>query len=99
MIKDQKPLTYSEVLDLVGDGEKGKKVKDFIKTFYKVKSDDAKKLSEELTGLDLMKLKEESIVNIVNFLPQDAADLIKILPDVSLDQEEITKILDVVKKY
>ena len=99
MIKDQKPLTYAEVLELVGDGEKGKKVKDFIKTFYKVKSADAKKLSEELTGLDLMKLKEESIVSIVNFLPQDAADLIKILPDVSLDQEEITKILDVVKKY
>jgi len=99
MIKDQKPLTYAEVLDLVGEGEKAKKVKDFIKIFYKLKSADAKKLSEELTGLDLMKLKEESIVSIVNFLPQDAADLIKILPDVSLDQEEITKILDIVKKY
>jgi DNA-directed RNA polymerase subunit F len=99
MIKDQRPLTYSEVLDLVGDGEKAKKVKDFIKAFYKVKSADAKKLAEELKELDLLKLKEESIVNIVNFLPQDAADLIKILPDVSLDQEEITKILDVVKKY
>jgi len=99
MIKDQKPLTYAEVLDLVGEGEKAKKVKDFIKIFYKLKSADAKKLSEELAGLDLMKLKEESIVSIVNFLPQDAADLIKILPDVSLDQEEITKILDIVKKY
>ncbi len=99
MIKDQKPLTYAEVLDLVGEGEKAKKVKDFIKQFYKLKSVDAKKLSEELAGLDLMKLKEESIVSIVNFLPQDAADLIKILPDVSLDQEEITKILDIVKKY
>jgi DNA-directed RNA polymerase subunit F len=99
MIKDQKPLTYAEVLDLVGEGEKAKKVKDFIKMFYKLKSADAKKLSEELAGLDLMKLKEESIVSIVNFIPQDAADLIKILPDVSLDQEEITKILDIVKKY
>lgn len=99
MIKDQKPLTYSEVLELAGDGEKAKKIKEFIKSFYKVKSADAKKLAEELNGLDLLKLKEESIVNIVNFLPQDAADLIKILPDVSLDQEEITKILDVVKKY
>lgn len=99
MIKDQKPLTYAEVLDLVGDGEKAKKVKDFIKSFYKIKSADAKKLAEELGELGLLKIREESIVNIVNFLPQDAADLIKILPDVSLDQEEITKILDVVKKY
>jgi len=99
MIKDQRPLTYAEVLELIGDGEKAKKVKDFIKYFYKVKPADAKKLAEELKELDLMKLKEESIVNIVNFLPQDATDLIKILSDVSLDQEEITKILDVVKKY
>jgi DNA-directed RNA polymerase subunit F len=99
MIKDQRPLTYAEVLELVGEGEKAKKVKDFIKTFYKVKPADATKLAEELRGLNLLKIREESIVNIVNFLPQDAADLIKILPDVSLDQEEITKILDVVKKY
>jgi len=99
MIKDQRPLTYAEVLELVGNGEKAKKVKDFIKNFYKMKPADAMKLAEELRGLNLLKLKEESIVSIVNFLPQDAADLIKILADVSLDQEEITKILDVVKKY
>jgi DNA-directed RNA polymerase subunit F len=99
MIQDQRPLAYAEVLELVGDGEKAKKVKEFIKNFYKLKSIDAKKLIEEIKTLDLIKLKEESIVNISNFLPNDAADLIKILPDVSLDQEEITKILDIVKKY
>ena len=99
MIKDQRPLAYAEVLELVGDGEKAKKVKDFIKMFYKMKPTDAKELAKELDGLKLMKMKEEYIVNIINFLPQDAADLIKILPDVSLDQEEITKILDIVKKY
>jgi len=99
MIKDQRPLTYAEVLELVGEGDKAKKIKDFIKMFYKMKSTDAKKLYEELTALDLIKMRDEYIVNIVNFLPQDASDLIKVLPEVSLDQEEITKILDVVKKY
>ena len=99
MIKDQKPLTYAEVLELVGDGDKAKKVKEFIKLFYKLKPAEAKKLAEELSELKLLRLKDEYIANIVNFLPQDAADLIKILPEVSLDQEEITKILDVVKKY
>jgi DNA-directed RNA polymerase subunit F len=99
MIKSQEPLTYGEVLELVGDGEKAKKVSGFIKEFYKLKPADSKKLKEELTALDLIKLREENIVNIVNFLPQDASDLMKILPDTSLDQEEITKILDVVKKY
>lgn len=99
MILDQKPLTYAEILELVGDGEKAVKVKEFIKEFYKLKISDAKKLKEELESLKLIKLKEEHIVNIVNFLPQDAGDLLKLLPDASLDQEEVTKILDVVKKY
>jgi DNA-directed RNA polymerase subunit F len=99
MIKDQKALTYSEVLELVGDGEKSKKIKDFIKEYYKLKPAEAAKLKEELTGLNLMKLKEDYIVNVVNFMPQDASDVIKVLPDTSLDQEEINKILDVVKKY
>ena len=99
MIKNQEPLTYGEVLGLVGEGEKAKKVSVFIKEFYKLKPEESKKLKEELIALDLIKLREENIVNIVNFLPEDASDLIKILPDTSLDQEEITKILDVVKKY
>lgn len=99
MIKSQEPLTYGEVLRLVGEGEKAKKVSVFIKEFYKLKPEESKKLKEELIALDLIKLREENIVNIVNFLPEDASDLIKILPDTSLDQEEITKILDVVKKY
>ncbi len=46
-----------------------------------------------------MKLKEEHIVKIVDFMPGDASDLNKVMVDVSLDQEEVNKILDVVKKY
>jgi DNA-directed RNA polymerase subunit F len=99
MIKNQEPLTYGEVLELVGDGEKAKKISEFIKEFYRLKPAEAKKLKEELKSLDVIKLREEHIVNIVNFLPEDASDLIKVLSDLSLDQEEVTKILNVVKKY
>ncbi len=99
MIKDQTPLTYGEVVSLIGDGEKAKKIKDFVKEFYSLKPQDAKALKEELIGLKIIKLKDEHIVNIVNFLPQDASDVLKILADTSLEQEEINKILDVVKKY
>ena len=99
MIKDQRPLTYAEVSKLVGDGEKAKKVKEFIKEFYSLKEEKVLELKKELTELDLIKLKEEHIVNIVNFLPEDASDVIKLLNDVSLTQEELTKILDVVKRY
>jgi DNA-directed RNA polymerase subunit F len=99
MIKDQTPLTYGEVVSLIGDGEKAKKIKDFVKEFYSLKPQDAKSLKEELIALKIIKLKDEHIVNIVNFLPQDASDVLKILADTSLEQEEINKILDVVKKY
>lgn len=99
MIKEQKALTYTEVVGLIGDSEKAEKVKKFIKEFYKLKPEKADELRKELESLDLIKLKDENIVSIVNFLPRDASDLMKILSEVSLDQEEVNKILDVVKKY
>ena len=99
VIIESTPLTLAEVLDLAGDADKEKEVKTFIKKFSKMPVDKAKAMKEDLKKLDLLKLKEEYIVKIVDFMPEDAADLNKILVDVSLDQEEVNKILDVVKKY
>ncbi len=99
MIRDSTPLTLAEVSELVGESEKEEEVKKFIKKFTKMKPEDAKKMRKELTDLDLIKLKEDSIVKIVDFMPDDSIDLSKILEGVSLDQEEVSKILDVVKKY
>jgi len=99
MIKESTPLTLAEVSDLAGESEKEEKVKQFIKKFIKLSAKDAKQLKEELTKLDLIKLKDEHIVKIADFLPEDAAELIKIVSSVSFDQDEITKILEIVKKY
>ena len=93
------PLTLAEVSDLAGDTDREKEIKTFIKKFTKMPVDKAKAMKEELEKLELLKLKEEYIVKIVDFLPEDAIDLNKIMVDVSLDQEEVNKILDVVKKY
>jgi DNA-directed RNA polymerase subunit F len=98
-IIESTPLTLSEVLDLAGDTDREKEIKTFIKKFTKMPIDKAKAMREELEKLELLKLKEEYIVKIVDFLPKDAIDLNKIIVDVSLDQEEVNKILDVVKKY
>ena len=101
VIKESKPLTFSEVSDLVGSSEKAEKVKSFIKKAG-IKPLELKKavaLKEELGGLGLLKLKESYIVKIVDFLPENGADLNKILPEVSLDQDEVVKIIEVVKKY
>ena len=93
------PLTLAEVSELAGDTDKEKEVKIFIKKFTKMTAEKAKQMKEEITALNLLKLKEDSIIKIVDFKPSDATDLNKILADVSLDQEEVNKILDVVKKY
>ena len=47
--------------------------------------------------LNLLKLKETDIVKIVDFLPQDSIELNKIVNESNLDQEEISKILSILK--
>jgi DNA-directed RNA polymerase subunit F len=99
MIKEQIPLTMAEVVDLAGATEKEQGVKSFIKQFIKMPLETALKMKEEIKKLDLIKLKDEHIVKIIDFMPEDASDLTKVISGVSLNQDEITKILDIVKKY
>lgn len=99
VIKEQTPLTLVEVANLAGDSDKAKTIKSFVKHFSKGKIEKVKEMKEELKKLDLIKLKEEHIVKIIDFMPTDAEDLIKVLADVSLTQDENNKILEVVKKY
>ena len=98
-IKEETPITMAEVAALAGDSERGKAIKDFIKKFNKMSADKAKEMKKELKDLDLIRLKDSHIVKLVDFMPQDAADINKILSEVAFDQEEVTKILNVVKKY
>ena len=98
MIKKLEPLTLAEVEELA-NGEKQQELRNFIKKFTKINSEKAKKMREELLKLNLLKLKEEHITKIVDFMPEDVVDLLKIMPDISLDQNEINKILEIVKKY
>ena len=98
-VKEEKPITMAEVVSLVGASDKAEEIKKFIKHFNSLSLDKALKLKEELNGLNLIKLKEAHIVKIIDFLPKDNSELNKILSDVSLDQEEVSKILDVVGKH
>lgn len=98
MIKEKTPLTLAEVSKLAGEGEKAEQTLNFIKQFVRISYDKTKEIKEGLEKLQIIKLKEEHITKIVNFTPEDAIDLNKILQDVSLDQTEVDKILNVVKK-
>ncbi len=98
-IKEQKPLTMAEVAVAVGDSEKATEIKKFIKNFNILDIKKSEKMKEELKTLDLIKLKDEHIVKIVDFVPTDASELNKVLIDVPLDQSEVDKILDITRKY
>lgn len=102
MIKNKKPITLAEAKELLKNSEedKAKTIIDFIKKFTKINAVEAQKLKEALIALDISKLKEEDIVKIIDFMPEDPEDLRKIFigSDISLEQDEITKILEVLKK-
>jgi len=98
-IAEETPITLAEVVALSGDSEKAVAIKKFVKTFNKMDVKKAREMKDALVKLDLIKLKAEHIVKIVDFMPSDAADLNKVLIEASLDGDEVTKILEVVKGF
>ena len=97
MIIKQEPMSMAEVKGMLT--EEKTEMEKFVKTFSKMKPDEAKKFREELEKLEIIKMKPETLVKVIDLLPEDASDLNKIFIDVSLDEDEINKILEVVKKY
>jgi len=106
MIKNKEEISLVEVKELLAkeEDEENKQIKDtlsHIKKFVKLSPEKAKKMKEELKELDIIKIGNRHIVKIIDLLPEDAEDLRKILAgeEVSLDENEINKILEVVKKH
>ena len=107
MIEDNRILTLAEVKEELSkrkSEDKNERIEStltYAKKFSKIKYEDVKDIKKELQGLDLMKLKERFIIKIIDILPEDSEDLKKIFvgEDVSLDQNEIEKILGITKKY
>jgi len=100
MIKNSKALSMVEVMEfLKEDKENLAEIIGFIKKFSKMKLEKAKELRQEIEKLDLMKVKEEQIAKIIDLMPDNAEDLNKIFVDVGLNEDEIKKILDAIKKF
>lgn len=100
MIIDMKSLSMTEASEIAAaSSTEEQEIISFIKRFVKLNEKDAKALRVELEELGLAKIKDEYLVKIIDLLPEDASDLNKIFVDVSLDEDEIHKILDITKKY
>lgn len=99
MILEQKPLNLADVKKLAGNLEEKKQVADYLKKFGKLDKKKADELSEEIRKLENIKIREEDIVKIADFRPDDIEELNKLFSEVSLTEEESNAILEIVKKY
>jgi DNA-directed RNA polymerase subunit F len=100
MIKEKTCVAMYEIGEILKEAEetdRTKEVRAFIKKFMSLDEKKSKKLKEELKKLDMMKLKEQDILKIVDILPENAAELNKIVIEASLDADETAKILDTIK--
>lgn len=100
MIKNRQFLSVAEVKEFLDKKkEKDNELKGFIEKFSELSVDDAKKLRKELEATEIMKLQDETIVKIIDFMPENENELNKILNGTGLDENETKKVLDTVKKY
>lgn len=103
MIKSREPMSMAESLkyikDAEGSDEGEAEIKKFIKKFVKLSPADAHKIREKLTALDLVKLKSEYIVKIIDTMPEDRENLNKVFVDVNLDENESKQVLDILGEF
>jgi DNA-directed RNA polymerase subunit F len=98
MIKNIESISICEAKEYVKN-PKDTELGEFFKHFSKLDSKEAKELRQKLEGLNMLKLKRDTITKIIEILPQSKAELNKIFNDLTLDENEIKKILDVTKEF
>ena len=98
MILEKKPLSMVEANEYI-EKDSGTDIKGFIKKFAILKLGEAKELRKKIQDLDLLRVKEEHIIKIIDLMPENVEDLNKIFSDVSLDEDETKKILDTIKEF
>lgn len=87
------------MIEVVQYLEENKELEKFVKNFTKLKPKEVAELRKKLEDLNMMKMKKEHIVKVIDILPQDKEDLNKIFIGVSPNEDETNKILDTIKEF
>ena len=98
MILSKKPLSLAEAKEYIKDLDENKPVVEYIKKFNKLTKAQATKLAEAIRALNNPKIREEQLVKILDFLPEDSEDVNKIFSDSGLNEEEVQAIVKLVKE-
>jgi DNA-directed RNA polymerase subunit F len=106
-IINEKPVSINEIkvyVDSIKKREKelnfrAKKVEEYLNNVAKLKK--APDFRKNLEGLDISRLREKSIVHIMNICPKESDSLKSVLSseNLTLKEDDLKKILDVVNKY
>jgi DNA-directed RNA polymerase subunit F len=103
---DTKPVGMPEAKNVMSSREKEKELTyeqklalEHLKKFTKLNPTEAKKFLEELSGV--LRMSEETKIQILNLLPKTPDELRMIFTreNFSLKDNEIKKILEIIKKY
>lgn len=106
-IINEMPLTMAELKDKLDEIKKrdkelkprALKTYEYLEKFVNIKSKDAIKLRDELTKLQISRLKERHINKIIDIMPKDieTLKLIFVGENLTLKQDDLDKILNTVK--
>jgi len=100
MINSRVPLSMSESVQYISDETDFEvEMKKFIKKFTKMNSKKVEELRKELEDLNLIRLRPEHAVKIVDIMPEDQDSLNKIFEDSKVSDDEANSILQTVKKF
>lgn len=103
---DVKPITMPEAREILAKVEKQKELgyeqkvaSEHLKKFTKIELAEAKKMVDELSST--LRMSPETMVQIVNIMPKTPDELRMIFAreKFSLKEDEMNKILEIVKKY
>jgi DNA-directed RNA polymerase subunit F len=103
---EAKPVGMPEAKEILSSREKKKELSyeqklalEHLNKFTKLKPTEANKFLEELSGI--LRMSPETMVQILNIMPKNADELRMTFAreKFSLKEDEINKILEVIKKY
>ena len=99
MIISMKPLHLADVKELAGDLADKPELHNYLKEFGYLDKKESDALAKAISDLNNPKIREDSLVKIVDLLPKDAESVNKIFNDISLDEKEVNEILAIVKEH
>lgn len=97
MIMKSEPISAAEAKEYLRKEQEN--LKNFIGKLTKLSPKQAKDFREKLEALNLMKVNSRHIPKIIDLLPASSEEINKIFTDVSLDENEANKIIEIVKQF